>query len=731
MSQSNTIDKLLETLGTKEEIANAIEEQGVEIPDGTPFSGYANLIRSVPTGGGSGGIEQVQSDWTQEDDTQVDYIKNKPIINNAYSIYGYDNIEKKLVPYIDDFENITLTFVSNDYTYIPDIVGELGNIGLVATSTPNEFTVYQYDVDTLAWVADTELLVIDNNEFIGKRILVDDGDRKLYEYTSNGMFVEVAYGGSIGPIGPTGARGYSAYESAVIAGYEGSEDQWLHEEQNKLLNQITLDEDIKVVMTKHIGEFFYHTDIVPPVGAVHANGELEDRPTYSLLFDWAVSKNKVKTEAEWQALAATQETVPFYAVDDSLYPGQFRKPKYLSNYMVVPDYANRENINRISTNNGTWTVDRNGFVAIAMGAAANAVAWVELDIRINGVMANSFSKYGPANNGQELDTTLQVKKGDVVTIIDRTSAGTLSTYTTSCYFVPPIIVSTDSSTIPCIQTISYIEPLGSNPSYNQLSDTPPIASTTKDGLMSKSDVIAIQGLLSDVSNLISTGGSPVGRIAGHLGLTPTQQQLTDYWTSVKDNDPTPIHSTIVNLDQDAPSGHAWTYLQTGSSSDEPPVPICSWVDRGTDALVGATNTSMGAVKGSEVEGKVYIENDATMSVVGWDNIPINPIKVTTEAELTDVAVGKYVVNAIPKKSNESTKIFNINGDGTTTQYVFLNPFVSFSVIVQLIDVVTGNIIMTDIQVQAADITVNFYKPLDTGRQLILIVTSKPLIELVA
>ena len=34
--------------------------------------------------GGGGGIEQVQSDWAQTDNTQVDYIKNKPTVYNEW-----------------------------------------------------------------------------------------------------------------------------------------------------------------------------------------------------------------------------------------------------------------------------------------------------------------------------------------------------------------------------------------------------------------------------------------------------------------------------------------------------------------------------------------------------------------------------------------------------------------------------------------------------------------------
>lgn len=119
---------------------------------------------------------------------------------------------------------------------------------------------------------------------------------------------------------------------------------------------------------------------------------------------------------------------------------------------------------------------------------------------------------------------------------------------------------------------------------------------------------------SDIENL-----KGVGRISVRLGNSPTPQQLTQTWTSVKGGSPI-TGSTIVNLDQDYPAGHAWTYFEVSSG-------VYTWVDRGTDTVGQATNASLGTVKGSSDTGKVKIETDGTMSVNGAGSGDVTGAKV--------------------------------------------------------------------------------------------------------
>jgi hypothetical protein len=113
----------------------------------------------------------------------------------------------------------------------------------------------------------------------------------------------------------------------------------------------------------------------------------------------------------------------------------------------------------------------------------------------------------------------------------------------------------------------------------------------------------------------------LGRVAAHLGASPTQQQLTAAWTAVKIS-PVPDGATVVNLDQDSPAGHAWTYLQTGGTSQSP---VYSWVDRGTDVvspdmltfldfeLAKQTLTSVSNVPTTAANSDISLSASATLS----------------------------------------------------------------------------------------------------------------------
>ena len=88
-----------------------------------------------------------------------------------------------------------------------------------------------------------------------------------------------------------------------------------------------------------------------------------------------------------------------------------------------PDYAKMELINRIDTMNGTWTVDRDGYVRLGGNSGSGTFFW-----NINGFRIT----YSPA--GSALNTIEAVSKGDVITASGTsTDAGGIS-----CYFVPPI-----------------------------------------------------------------------------------------------------------------------------------------------------------------------------------------------------------------------------------------------------------------------------------------------------
>lgn len=82
-----------------------------------------------------GGIAQVQSDWTQQDNTQPDYIKNKPNVDNMW--FGtkaeYDLIAPK--------DPNTVYYIEGNY--------ELENLNATANGTYQSSTKYGYDEVTV------------------------------------------------------------------------------------------------------------------------------------------------------------------------------------------------------------------------------------------------------------------------------------------------------------------------------------------------------------------------------------------------------------------------------------------------------------------------------------------------------------------------------------------------------------------------------------------------------
>jgi hypothetical protein len=204
-----------------------------------------------------------------------------------------------------------------------------------------------------------------------------------------------------------------------------------------------------------------------------------------------------------------------------------------------------------------------------------------------------------------------------------------------------------------IDTTSYslkvltADTLGGASSYSYLNM--PLAADTAPGIMPKESFIQINANTAAIELL-----KGVGRISVRLGLAPTQEELGNAWMAIKGS-PIPAGATVVNLDQDTPAGHAWTYFETGTDS-------FLWQDRGTDTVNQATNDSPGIVKGSDTgDGKVFVENDGTMSVIGWDALTNNS-EIDT-SNLVEWEIGGDSHKQIVLKNGQSVR-GEITGDGS-------------------------------------------------------------------
>lgn len=130
-----------------------------------------------------------------------------------------------------------------------------------------------------------------------------------------------------------------------------------------------------------------------------------------------------------------------------------------------------------------------------------------------------------------------------------------------------------------------------------------LANGTNAGLMSPSDVNAIANIISRLANLEKLGF----RLSYTTKANPTASEILAFVqaSGFTDTDEYPHISVVVDATK-----HIWYWYSN----------LEAFKDEGLDTIEQFTNSSAGAIKGSNARGKVYAENDGTGSVVGWDDL---------------------------------------------------------------------------------------------------------------
>ena len=171
-------------------------------------------------------------------------------------------------------------------------------------------------------------------------------------------------------------------------------------------------------------------------------------------------------------------------------------------------------------------------------------------------------------------------------------------------------------------------------------DALPVASDTKAGVMSAGMYV---GFNSSIQNLqarmaVVEGVGITYQLTG-LPDNATSEQITAAFREQYPN--VPLMAGIRAADYD--KGKIWQYSGT------------AWIQLTSLNIDKATSTSLGVVKGSETsttnEGKIFVEVDGTMAVIGWD---------TLKALAT--AAKQSVDNLEPRVTQQSAKIDALEGD---------------------------------------------------------------------
>lgn len=182
--------------------------------------------------------------------------------------------------------------------------------------------------------------------------------------------------------------------------------------------------------------------------------------------------------------------------------------------------------------------------------------------------------------------------------------------------------------------------------------TLPLATNSKSGLMSSADVNAISDLKGRVENL----EGKTTRLLYDENENPTTEQINTFVE--KAGYTSPFEGIAVVVDK---TFHIWHYYEN-----------IGWQDDGQDTVSTFTNSIAGIIKGSEIEGRVYAENDGTGSLVGYDNLKNKTDIIKNDGEgntyLNDK--GEYteiVTNRAFPKNQDGTSKWKI--DGTTLEFI--------------------------------------------------------------
>lgn len=130
----------------------------------------------------------------------------------------------------------------------------------------------------------------------------------------------------------------------------------------------------------------------------------------------------------------------------------------------------------------------------------------------------------------------------------------------------------------------------------------PVASTTQAGIINSATFDTIQEHSTQIEAIL--GGNVA--IAG-ISATPTQAQLTAAWKTETGLTDLINGAGILDVDNNL----KWTYYENDDTWHPAPV-------GGTVTIDQFTNTSLGTIKGSTIDGQVFAEPNGTGSVKGWD-----------------------------------------------------------------------------------------------------------------
>ena len=193
------------------------------------------------------------------------------------------------------------------------------------------------------------------------------------------------------------------------------------------------------------------------------------------------------------------------------------------------------------------------------------------------------------------------------------------------------------------------------------SDALPVVSREQAGIMSASVYAAMEDVIANNTARISVleQSAPTYDISGLVGPNPTNAEISAAFTQKYPN--VPIQAGLRAADYD--NAHFWQYGKN------------TWILLTQIDVQIATNQSLGIVKGSTVDGKIFIETDGSMSLKGYDALvskdATHDSKIGTletglgnanaRIDATNDNVAKNAADIVTANGNISTNANDING----------------------------------------------------------------------
>lgn len=193
------------------------------------------------------------------------------------------------------------------------------------------------------------------------------------------------------------------------------------------------------------------------------------------------------------------------------------------------------------------------------------------------------------------------------------------------------------------------------------SDALPVVSRTQAGIMSASVYAAMEDVIANNTSRISVleQSALTYDISGLVSADPTNAEISAAFQQKYPN--IPIQPGIRVADYN--NAHFWQY---GNNM---------WILLTQINIQTATNDSLGTVKGSDTDGKVFVETDGSMSLKGYDALvskdathdsKINTLEVglgnaNARIDATNTNVANNAADIVTANGNISTNTNDING----------------------------------------------------------------------